>query len=389
MREAETILKSKEGGENVFYVTPTEIYAVWKNQYGADDPLRIEILVVQIQNLYREDLFYSDRQMRGYSAIRDDSSEDKASLELFSDKMKRLFSGYQLDTNMRLRPKPETRRLNLDQLKTMLRSTDQSLYDAIFEAGVVTDGSVFLDSEPNKGNKVALASWPRSGNTFLRKYIELLSGTQTGSDNGLHFNVNFQMLGAKGEEIVDDSIWVVKTHYPWITPSNLTFSANRTLVVVRNPLDSLLSWFHYLSQASHTSKAPYDVAADYPQLFDWWIRNQVPKMAKHYKLYMDEARQKKIPYLFVRFEDLVDDPKPQLELIMRYLLQMETLEGTNAQRRVDQVIAQGQSATKVYNLKDTTRTFNANRKFYTDEQVSYITDQLKEMITFFDYAVRD
>ena len=61
MMEAETILKSKEGGEKVFYVTPTEIYAVWKNQYGADDPLRIEILVVQIQNLYREDLFYSDR----------------------------------------------------------------------------------------------------------------------------------------------------------------------------------------------------------------------------------------------------------------------------------------------------------------------------------------
>ena len=61
MREAETILKSKEGGENIFYVTPTEIYAVWKNLYGADDPLRIEILVVQIQNLYREDLFYSDR----------------------------------------------------------------------------------------------------------------------------------------------------------------------------------------------------------------------------------------------------------------------------------------------------------------------------------------
>ena len=58
-------------------------------------------------------------------------------------------------------------------------------------------------------------------------------------------------------------------------------------------------------------------------------------MATHYKLYMDEARRKKIPYLFVRFEDLIDDPKPQLELIMRYLLQMETLDGTNAKRRID------------------------------------------------------
>lgn len=34
----------------------------------------------------------------------------------------------------------------------------------------------FLDGTPYKGDKVAFASFPRSGNTFLRKYFELLTG---------------------------------------------------------------------------------------------------------------------------------------------------------------------------------------------------------------------
>ena len=43
-------------------------------------------------------------------------------------------------------------------------------------------------------------------------------------------------------------------------------------------------------------------------------------MAKHYNLYLEEARSRKMPYLFVRFEDLVANPRPSLERMMRYLL---------------------------------------------------------------------
>ena len=118
------------------------------------------------------------------------------------------------------------------------------------------------------------------------------------------------MQGAKGTDIVDDTVWVVKTHYPWIPPEPNVFSASRSLVVVRNPLDSIVSWYHYLSEVNHTTKAAYDVAADHPDYFDWWVRDLVPKMRKQYALYLEEARTKKAPYLFIRFEDLVSQPKP-------------------------------------------------------------------------------
>jgi hypothetical protein len=75
----------------------------------------------------------------------------------------------------------------------------------------------------------------------MRKYFELLTGIQTGADNTLHINIPLQMMGMKGEEIVDDTVWVVKTHSPWCMPLAPKFTANKMVIVVRNPLDVILS----------------------------------------------------------------------------------------------------------------------------------------------------
>ena len=69
-----------------------------------------------VQNLYREDLFFADKAMRGWSTTR------KEGFELFSEKFIRTFPGYHLDKDMRIRPNEGTRTINLEQLKTMLAS---------------------------------------------------------------------------------------------------------------------------------------------------------------------------------------------------------------------------------------------------------------------------
>lgn len=76
-------------------------------------------------------------------------------------------------------------------------------------------GGVFLDGERQVGNKITFASFPRSGNTFLRKYLTLLTGVPTGSDNTLHTDTSMQCSSFKGEDLIDDTCWVTKTHSPW------------------------------------------------------------------------------------------------------------------------------------------------------------------------------
>ena len=87
-----------------------------------------------------------------------------------------------------------------------------------------------------------MASFPRSGNTFLRKYCELLTGVHTGSDFNIETDMALQMSGLPGSAIVDDKVWIVKTHSPWCVELSPKFDCNKALCILRNPLDSFISW---------------------------------------------------------------------------------------------------------------------------------------------------
>ena len=51
----------------------------------------------------------------------------------------------------------------------------------------------FLDKKISMaGNKITLASWPRSGNSFTRKIIESASGVFSGSDMLVYYSMCLQ-----------------------------------------------------------------------------------------------------------------------------------------------------------------------------------------------------
>lgn len=61
-----------------------------------------------------------------------------------------------------------------------------------------------------------MASYPRSGNTLLRAWIERITGTFTGSD-GTNQGALHQALmdiGLEAEGVADKRVTVVKTHWP-------------------------------------------------------------------------------------------------------------------------------------------------------------------------------
>ena len=164
---------------------------------------------------------------------------------------------------MRIRANPETTTLNVEELIKLFRSKDEKLWDQhrwIFEGT-----GKFLDGSHNTMNKVALVSYPRSGNQFLRSYVNLLTGTETGSDLLMIVSVQLQLMGVKGEEIVDDTVWAVKTHTPWIFPLVAEpFFCNKAIFIVRNPLDVIVSYIRLFSTGSHIYKPPFEYHEKYP-----------------------------------------------------------------------------------------------------------------------------
>ena len=159
------------------------------------------------------------------------------------------------------------------------------------------------------GNKVAFQSFPRCGNSFMRRYSELLTGIATGADNILHTEVCMQLMGFKGEFIVDDTTWICKTHAPWMMDESPPFYANKMISIVRNPLDLFVSWLHLMAQCCHNQKAPFDYDLAYPNAWNNWINYLTPLFAAHNKQIMDDAKLKRVPVLYIRFEDLVSDPE--------------------------------------------------------------------------------
>ena len=73
---------------------------------------------------------------------------------------------------------------------------------------------------------ISYTSYPRSGNTMLRKYLENITGIATGSDQIMKWtlNVSLQYQGFKGESIVKERCWINKTHYPWTTVLDRTYN---------------------------------------------------------------------------------------------------------------------------------------------------------------------
>ena len=60
----------------------------------------------------------------------------------------------------------------------------------------------------------------RSGNSFLRRIIEMITGVYTGSDMNLNLTMHLMGGNVAGEETVshENLCWVTKTHWPLMSP---------------------------------------------------------------------------------------------------------------------------------------------------------------------------
>ena len=113
-------------------------------------------------------------------------------------------------------------------------------------------GYLQASDDPEEHETIILASYPRSGNTLLRAYIEKIMGFVTGSDCDIEKKLNkeLMMMGLAGEGLIDKRVLVVKTHYPE-RYGKTKFYAEKCILEVRNPIDAVTSLFNMVCTGSH------------------------------------------------------------------------------------------------------------------------------------------
>jgi len=62
------------------------------------------------------------------------------------------------------------------------------------------------------------------------------------------------MMGLLGQGFTcdDNLVWVTKTHYPQAIPGDTPFSAQKMLVIARNPIDVIPSFANLTNTDSHS-----------------------------------------------------------------------------------------------------------------------------------------
>lgn len=227
---------------------------------------------------------------------------------------------------MRIIPGPQTPVVNFKQLKDLLLSKDLSRDS---ELDWVSAGEFrYLDGEDMTGNMVAFQSFARSGNTFMRSYLETLTGVYTGADMDLSFSLNVQQSGLCGEEIVSDSnlTWITKTHWPMPMGWQEKFHAQKMISVVRNPIDVIPSFVSLVNFCSHSLVPEQSYSRDRPEFWNDAVAYFTEFLAENHTGIMTASQ--KIPTYYVRFEDLRTDPIPVILDLFRFLLDVPSIEGT-------------------------------------------------------------
>jgi hypothetical protein len=85
----------------------------------------------------------------------------------------------------------------------------------------------------------------RSGNSFFRTVFEAMTGIVTGATSKLTSSCTLALsaAGFKGEAVVDEKTWLIKSHYPYRYPMIMPMQGTKSIIIVRNPFDTLVSLF--------------------------------------------------------------------------------------------------------------------------------------------------
>jgi hypothetical protein len=82
-------------------------------------------------------------------------------------------------------------------------------------------------------------------------------------------------------------------------------------------------------------------------VWDYWQDFQqvcAKTWGKWHKVWLERASNPKTPIYFFRFEDVLADPLTELTNLYKFMLGMESLEGTVIEQRIKEVVGMGKDA---------------------------------------------
>ena len=165
---------------------------------------------------------------------------------------------------------------------------------------------------PYWGPKVALASFPGSGNSWVRYLMEQSTGYYTGS---VYIDHNLRSYGFL-EYIFNSSLIAIKTHETYGTINKYftkSIDYKKCILIVRNPKHTLVAEVNRFFTSDHTkSLTTYRWKSEE-------VQHKLLELVYGWKRFMLSWLNFSKALLVVQFEKLLDNYKLELERIVKFL----------------------------------------------------------------------
>jgi hypothetical protein len=241
---------------------------------------------------------------------------------------------------------------------------------------------------------VALTSYFRSGNSWARHLLQRATGILTGS---IYNDLALQRSGLWAEGVIDGTI-VVKTHLTNTTlfmfsdlqlmrrgktpPFPVKYTpAHAAILLIRNPLESVLSWFFYLQTGSHVrtlSEAEIDV--------DRWeqhVYEEVNYYRRHSEFWLGLADEGRLPVLIVRYEDLRQHTERELRRMLDFLALPDPID----ERRLACALELSECHRLPQNCRHGDSNWLRALPYYSNAQRQFVIERLGDLMRRFNYSL--
>ena len=245
----------------------------------------------------------------------------------------------------------------------------------------LTEVPRFLRGSDEGGERIALASYPRSGNSLVRRLLESITGIVTGSDTkpGRGMAELLRDSGLIGEgETKKEKVWVVKTHFPerlgW-----QRFKVQRAILLVRHPINAIKSYFHMqLTATHHLSLDP----SEFQHLAKVW-NEHIEMETMIWKEFHKYWLTRDIPVIVVRYEDLLVNRESEMKRLYRFLYRTGSGGDVVYNERILRAI---EDLTSGHVYKPRSANIAPNFEHFTPEQQDYVLGQCQDFLHHFGYT---
>ena len=138
------------------------------------------------------------------------------------------------------------------------------------------------------------------------------------------------------------------------------------IVIARNPIDVMPSLACMRLTDSHSLVPEQQFHTDFPDFWNEWVTSAIHRVKYNHEKTLGVLAAE-IPTYWMRYEDLKMDPKPVLEGLFCFLLDVPSIAGTVVEKCIAEVTQAGFQSKTAYKLKSTSGSLSRSNHMYTAE----------------------